>query len=496
MFSDSGKAEQSEEPQQVISEPCKDQGETPGDSEPGPSTSQPARVTMSLLESILRYGVAAGYQPMTMSKFCSTPRRAFTQSSRARPRKDMDFQCGEPSGSFAFSQQQGVSADQTKSPASSQLVNLKDQETSLTDSQERADPDSQETVYKKCRRSVKAPFGKETLVFQPTPLRGSQRNSPGDSQGTHSGGQLVPLEGGHARSFSAEQTQDEDHEVPSALDLTVKEKDQQMPVAGEEPFKCSQIATRVGEQFSNEGKMAAPFYSQALHPSELIHTFSIHTSCQYEKMVLSRDVEFFRDHLVSIKGYKAFYKQQTRDLSSTQINHYGQLVSSRGQNVSTGQGTVPSVERRHRQETFSSTGNPPCHSGGPVAPRPPPESASVSANVRGQLHRDSSFIETKSHDSQKKTHSWKPYFCGYDNSEKSSPMPSLLRDHRRTQTGELPYACDHPQCGLKFPCLDNLLSHRREHMEEQPYRCSYCNQGFTRLADFRMHSGQHFSSLC
>ncbi|KAK7830608.1 hypothetical protein U0070_018333 [Myodes glareolus] len=494
MFSDSGKAEQTEEPQQVVSEPCKDQG-TPGDSGPGPSTSQPAPVTLSLLESILRYGVTTGYQPMAMSRVCSTPRRAFTQSSRAQPRKDRNFQFGEPSGSFAFSQKH-VSADQTKSSASSQLVNLKDQETSLTDSHERADPDSQETVYKKCHRYVKAPFGKETFVFQPTPLCGSQRNSPGDSQGTHSGGQLVPLEGGHARSFSAEQTQDEDHEVPSALDLTVKKKDQQMPVTEEETFKGSQIATRMGEQFPNEGKMAAPFYSQALHPSELIPTFSIHTSCQYEKMVLSRDMELFQDHLVSIKGYKAFYKQQTRDLSSTQINHYGQLVSSHGQNVSTGQGTVPSVEEcRRRQETSSSSGYPPRHSGGPVAPGPPPQSASVSANVRGQLRQDSSFVETKSHDSQKKTHNWKPYFCGFDDGEKSSPMPSLLRDHRRTQTGELPYACDHPQCGLKFPCLDNLLSHRREHMEEQPYHCSYCNQGFTRLDDLRTHSRQHFSSL-
>lgn len=114
--------------------------------------------------------------------------------------------------------------------------------------------------------------------------------------------------------------------------------------------------------------MAAPSYSQARHPSELISSFSVHTTCQYEKMVLSRDKDLFRDHLVSIKGYKAFYKHQTRDLSSTQINQYGQLVSFHGQNVSTGQGTVPSVEecRRH-QETF----NPPLYSGGPLAPRPP-----------------------------------------------------------------------------------------------------------------------------
>lgn len=461
MFSDSGTAEQTEEPQQVISEPYQDQGETPGDSEPGPSTSQSIPVTMSVLESILRYGMASGYRAMTME---------------------------EPSGSFAFSQKD-MSADQTKSPERSQLMKLKDQETSLTDSQERAVSDSEETVYKECRY-VKVPFGKETFVFQPTPLCGSQRNSPGDSQGTHSEGQLVPLEGGRVRSFSAEQTWDEDHEVPSMSDLTVK-KDQQMPVTGEETFTCGQIATRVGEPFPSEGTMAAPSYSQARHPSELISSFSVHTTCQYEKMVLSRDKDLFRDHLVSIKGYKAFYKHQTRDLSSTQINQYGQLVSFHGQNVSTGQGTVPSVEecRRH-QETF----NPPLYSGGPLAPRPPPESASVSANVPGQLHQDSLFVETKSHDSQK-THNRKPYFCPYDDGETSFPMSSLLGDHRRTHTGELPYACDHPQCGLKFFCLDNLLSHRREHMEEQHYRCSYCNQGFTRLDDFRMHSIQHFSTL-
>lgn len=493
MFSDSGTAEQTEEPQQVVSEPCKDQGETSDDSEPRPATSQSAPVTMSLLESILRYGTAIGCEPMTTSRFCRTPRRAVSQHSRTQPRKDMDFQFGRPSGSFAFSQKD-VSADQTKSPASSQLIKLEDQETSLTESQERAVSDSQETVYKKCRY-VKDPFGKETFVSQPTPLRESQKNSPGDCQDTHSGGQLVPLEGGRVRSFSAEQTSDENDEVPSALDLSVKKKDQQMPVTGEKPFKSSQIATRVAEQFPYESKMAPASYSQALHPSELISSFSVHTSCQYKKMVLSRDIDLFRDHLVSIKGYKAFYTYQTKDLSSTQINHYGQLVSSRGQNVSTGQGTVPCVEEcRPRQETFFSRGYPPLQSGGPLAPRPPPESASVSSYVRGQHRQDSSFIETESHDSQK-THNWKPDFCQYDDGEKSFSMSSLLRDHRRPHTGELPYACNYPQCGLKFPCLDNLLSHRREHMEDQPYRCSHCNQGFTRLDDLRMHTRQHFSNL-
>ncbi|XP_052571705.1 Kruppel-like factor 18 [Peromyscus californicus insignis] len=403
----------------------------------------------------------------------------------------MDFQFGEPSETTSL-YQQVASADQNKSPADSQLMDLNTQETSLSDSQARAFPDSKEIVYKE-GSEVTTLRGNESLVSHSAALCGRQRISPGENQDSSSGGQLESLEGGHVRSFSCDQTCDEDHLIPSVFDQTIKGKYQEIPVIGDQTFACSQVATRMGEQFPSEGQMTAPIYSLAPHPSRLITPSSAHSLCGDKKMILSRDMTLFQDHLVAIKGYQAFYSHPMRDPISAQINHYGQLVSLHGQNVPTVQGTVPRVkEGLHPQVISFSGGDSSLHSGVPLASRQPPESVSVSASVQGELPQDNSYFKTKNHDSQKKTHNVKPYFCAYGYCEQSFSKPSLLRNHMRTHTEEMPYACNYPRFNWEFTDLDILIRHRRQRTGVDPYLCMYCNRSFTRLDNLKKHWRSHF----
>lgn len=175
-----------------------------------------------------------------------------------------------------------------------------------------------------------------------------------------------------------------------------------MPVPRDQTFNCSQITTRMGEQFPYEGQMAVDD-SQACHPSQVMTSSSDHT-CGYNKRILNNHLTF-QNHLQAPGAYQIFYKQQKIDPNSAQINHYGQLVSSHSQNVYRGQGTVPSVEEcLHPQVISISSGNSSLHSGGPLAPRQPSKSVSVSVFVQGHLQQDNSHLETK-------THIRKPYFC-------------------------------------------------------------------------------------
>ncbi|OBS67726.1 hypothetical protein A6R68_03733, partial [Neotoma lepida] len=104
------------------------------------------------------------------------------------------------------------------------------QETSLSDSQERAVPDSKEVVYK-VDGQVKTLIGQQTLVIH-----------------------TASIEGRHVTSFNGEQTWDVGHLVTSVLDQTIKEEHQEMSVSsGDQIFDCSHMATRVGKQITCEG---------------------------------------------------------------------------------------------------------------------------------------------------------------------------------------------------------------------------------------------------
>lgn len=129
--------------------------------------------------------------------------------------------------------QQVVSAEQSKSLGCSLLMELNSQETSQSDRQERAVPDSQGRVHKEGSQ-VKTLSRKETLVIHSTAVCGRQRSSPGDNQDALSGRQLTSPERDHVRPFSGHQPWDEDHLVTSVFDQTIKEKDQEMPVTGDQ----------------------------------------------------------------------------------------------------------------------------------------------------------------------------------------------------------------------------------------------------------------------
>lgn len=125
MSSDSGRVEETEEPQQVIPEPSMDQRETPGDPEPGLFTPQTSPVETSQLVSAQSQVVPTCDETAVTSESCSTGQnrvvpthhepamtsQSLPPTSRANPGKDSDFQPGETSETVAF-QQAGASADQ------------------------------------------------------------------------------------------------------------------------------------------------------------------------------------------------------------------------------------------------------------------------------------------------------------------------------------------------------------------------------------------------
>ncbi|CAH6790577.1 Zfp352 [Phodopus roborovskii] len=492
MSTQPGRIEETEEPQQVISEPCKDQGESPGDCQPAPCTPSAAPVETSQLESVQRQVMPIRNQTVMTSGSCSTPRRAFTQNSNTYSRKVMDFHFREPSETVAL-HQHVVSAEETKSPAGSQLMELNTQEPSTSDFQGRAVPDSKETVHKEGPQ-VKSLSGNEIVVTHSTAVCERQRINLGENQDVLSGGQPASLEGGHVRSFNDHKTCDEDYVVTSVIDQTIKAEDQETPVTGDQTFHCNQTSTRMGEKFPCEGQMAAPFYSQAHHPSHVITSSSDHTCCGY-KRILNHDLNF-RNYLQTIGAYQIFCKHQETDSSSAQINHYGQLVSSYPQKVCTSQGTEPSVEEcvRPRVICFSG-GDSSLHSCCPLRPRQPSKSVSVCASGQGQLLQDDLYLETKSGDIQEKTHNRrKPYFCTYGYFKKSFSKFHHLRKHFRTHTGKKLYECDWPRCRWKFPRLETLNRHKEKHLRLHPYRCNRCRQSFSRYDHFKEHLEKHFEA--
>nr|XP_042127403.1 uncharacterized protein LOC121827310 [Peromyscus maniculatus bairdii] len=419
MSSDSGRVEEPEESQKVNPEPLKDQRENPGDSQPGPCTPPTAPVETSQLASAQRQVQPTCDETMMNPESCSTPKsqveptsketvmaskskskcksksksKSLPQNSRANLRKDTPFQLGESSETIAMNQQD-VPADQTKSPAGSQLMKPTTQETSLPGSPGRAVSGSKERPNKDfCL--VKTLSGRETFVTFNKALCESLRMISGDIQDILSERQPASSGRTHVRSFSCEQTHDEDHVVTCGLYQTSQEEHpQERPVTGEQNFDSSQRAPRMSEEVPKK-----PFVSLTFWGSHCNITTFLSGKQDVPQNVSFPGTPQGENQKTSI-GKMAISKHHLRKPSGAQPNNSGQLVPSHAQDVCTGQSSAASAEGGSDPQVVS--GGSPGPSNSLLTPRQPPESMPDSPVVQRQHPQERSDSESQSPESKKK----------------------------------------------------------------------------------------------
>ncbi|XP_037058630.1 uncharacterized protein LOC119087423 [Peromyscus leucopus] len=421
MFSDSGRVEEPEEPQKVNPEPLKDQRENPGDSQPGPCTPPNAPVETSQLASAQRQVQPTCDEAVMNPESCSTPKsqveptsketvmaskskskcksksksKSLPQNSRANLRKDTPFQLGESSETVAMNQQ-GVPADQTKSPAGSQLMKLNTQETSLSGSQGRAVSGSMETVQTELG-PVEILSGRETSVTYSAALCESLRRKSCKNQDVLSESQPASPEGSHVRSFSGEHTRDEAPVVTSVLDQTSQEEHhQERPVSGDQTSDSNQSAPSSCGVCSREHSVPIVLSVPGFDLSNF--TFLDYCGCRPE--VLPFAVSRQCDRKKKSIGKLAIAKHPLRKPSGAQPHYSGQPVASHAQDVCTGQRSAASAEGRSDPQVVSGGSPGPSHF--PLTPRQPPESMPESPVVERQRPQEKSDSESQSPESKKK----------------------------------------------------------------------------------------------
>ncbi|KAJ8705690.1 hypothetical protein PYW08_012736 [Mythimna loreyi] len=68
-------------------------------------------------------------------------------------------------------------------------------------------------------------------------------------------------------------------------------------------------------------------------------------------------------------------------------------------------------------------------------------------------------------------------------------LPSRLKEHMATHTGERNFRCEY--CDKSYPRLQSLQEHIRSHSNERRYKCDICNSTFTQNGSLKNHMKSH-----
>lgn len=68
-------------------------------------------------------------------------------------------------------------------------------------------------------------------------------------------------------------------------------------------------------------------------------------------------------------------------------------------------------------------------------------------------------------------------------------LPSRLKEHMATHTGERNFRCEF--CDKGYPRLKSLQEHLRSHTNDRRYKCDICNSTFTQNASLKNHLKSH-----
>nr|XP_034372385.1 Kruppel-like factor 18 [Arvicanthis niloticus] len=273
--------------------------ENTGASQPRVSNTQNSPVEFSQVVSGQSSEMPTGKQTVMTSASCSTQETTCTQNSTAHPGQAIEFHIGEPSETSSLNQQV-LFDEQNKSPAGPLLMQLNSTpKTCLPHPQKTSVLDTKDTLYNE-GYWMRTLSPDKTVLIQNTGMCESQMITSGNHQ--------IALSGSHAGHDP-----NVDHFLASVNDQTLS-GDLEMTFNDDQTSYYSQLTTKNGGHLTLYGnQMTTPSYSQALHPNQILTSFSELNLLGHSKRNQVADNRSYGDQMITPNGYQVFCEPQKRD---------------------------------------------------------------------------------------------------------------------------------------------------------------------------------------
>nr|XP_034358486.1 Kruppel-like factor 18 [Arvicanthis niloticus] len=284
--------------------------ENTGASWPRVYNTQPSPVESSQVVSGHSSEMPTWKQTVMTSASCSTQETTCTQNSTAHPGQAIEFHIGEPSETSSLNQQV-LFDEQNKSPAGLQLMQLNSTpKTCLPHPQKTLVLDTKDSLYNE-DYWMRTLSPDKTFLIQNTGMCESQMITSGN----------IALSGSHASHDP-----NVDDFLPSVNDQTLS-GDLEMTFNDDQTAYYSQLTTKNEGHLTLYGnQMTTPSYSQALHPNQILTSFSELNLLGHSKRNQVADNRSYGDQMITPNGYQVFSEPQKRD-NCDQIKQGYQMTS-------------------------------------------------------------------------------------------------------------------------------------------------------------------------